>query len=142
MGEHRRHCQFKKKMDDGFIKHRLEFHNNAQIGQIFFPINTANKNVINKIFDKLHQNGKMDWTKTPTFFVFPVFVVWKTANNGKRKFKIIIDIRNFNKLTITDFYQLQFQPNIINVLHGMRNINGMDKFAFFFQLPIIKNRLA
>ena len=36
---------------------------------------------------------------------------------------------------MTDFYPLQFQFDIINVLHGMRNTNVMDGFVFF-QFPI------
>lgn len=39
----------------------------------------ADRAVIDKVFDKLHDNGKMEYTKTHTSSGYPVFVVWKPA---------------------------------------------------------------
>lgn len=60
-------------------------------------------------FDKLHAQGKMDWTTEATLFGYPVFVVWRTVQkDGQdvRKGRVVVDIRGLNKIVETDLYPL------------------------------------
>lgn len=41
-------------------------------------------------------------------FSFPMFVVWKTNAEGKRKGKAIVNIQKLNKMVFFDFYPLPF----------------------------------
>ena len=38
----------------------------------------ADRKIVNHIFDKLHVQGRMEFTIQPTFHNYPVFVVWRT----------------------------------------------------------------
>ena len=40
-----------------------------------YPLSNKAKEIINKIFDKLYNQGRMDWTNKATPFSYPVFVV-------------------------------------------------------------------
>ena len=53
----------------------------------------------------------MSWSKEPTSFAFPVFVVYKIVYIGfkkipKRKKRIVVDIRGLNKITVSNNYSL------------------------------------
>ncbi|OJD32187.1 fatty acid synthase subunit alpha [Diplodia corticola] len=42
-----------------------------------YPLSARDRAVVDDTFDKLHDQGKLAWTKTHTVFGYPVFVVWK-----------------------------------------------------------------
>jgi len=113
-----------------------------KLGQKMYPVGAADRQVIDKEFDKLHAQGRMAWSEVPTPFSFPVFVIWKTVNqtsdNGAptKKALVVVDIRGLNKITTTDSYPLKLQSDVINALLGMRHISLMDGLAFFFQFPV------
>ena len=43
-----------------------------------YPLGPKDRALIDEEFDKLHAQGRMNWTTKPTPFDFPVFVVWRT----------------------------------------------------------------
>ena len=53
----------------------------------------------------------------PTFYGYPIFVVWKTIRKERKK-RVVIDIRGFNKITVMNFYFMPLQSNIIFVING------------------------
>jgi hypothetical protein len=40
-----------------------------------YPLGTKDKKVVNKTFNKLHEQDRMSWTTTATLFSYLVFVV-------------------------------------------------------------------
>jgi len=40
-----------------------------------YPLGTEDKKVVNKTFDRLHEQDRMSWTTTATLFSYLVFVV-------------------------------------------------------------------
>lgn len=76
-----------------------------------YPLGEAAQNVVNKAFDKLQTQGKMNWFIKPTSFDFSVFVVWKTVMNkntdlSRQKRQSVIDICELNWLTQLNSYSL------------------------------------
>ena len=64
-----------------------------------YPLGIEDKKVVNKTFDKLHEQGRMSWSTTSTPFSYPVFVVWKTLPSGERKGRAVVDVRSLNQIS-------------------------------------------
>ena len=75
------------------------------------PVSQRDKQIIDETFDKLHQRGKVTWSSQPTPFSYPCFVVWREVN-GKRKRRVVIDIRSLNRATEDDSYPLPLQSDV------------------------------
>ncbi|KAA6411119.1 MAG: reverse transcriptase [Lasallia pustulata] len=92
---------------------------------------------IDKAFDKLHQQGQMEFSNKPTPFAYPVFVVWRTISKEDgstiRKARVVVDICGLNKITMPDSYPLPRQLDIIAAVKGCPYISTMDRVAFFYQ---------
>ena len=100
-----------------------------------FKLDKQNRDVIDKKFDELHKQNKMNWIIQFISYAYFCFVIWKTIylldKSSKRKNKIIIDIRNFNKIIQFDVYSMQFQFDLIFVVIECVYINIFDCISFF-----------
>ncbi len=68
-----------------------------------YPLGQRDREVIDKEFDKLYTQNRLEWTTISTPFSFPCFVVWKNAAEGP-KGRVVIDIRALNKIAMPDAY--------------------------------------
>ena len=66
------------------------------------------RNVVDRTFDGLHNEGKMKWSANPTPFDSPVFVSDRFLSVVSKKIRerMIIDVRGLNKVAETDAYPL------------------------------------
>lgn len=78
-----------------------------------YPLGINNKRLIDETFDELQRLGHLKYIICPTPFSFPVFVIWKTAANSKKKGQAVVDIRKLNNLVIPDAYPLPLESEII-----------------------------
>lgn len=97
-----------------------------------YPVGVRDKQVIDEAFDKLHDQGRMEWTTTSTPFSFPCFVVWKDTADGP-KGRVVVDIRALNKITVPDAYPVPSQAEILSLLMHSTHISTIDAAAFFYQ---------
>ena len=97
-----------------------------------YPVGARDKQVINEAFDKLHNQGRMEWTSTATPFTFPCFVVWKDTADGP-KGRVVVDIRALNKITIPDAYPVPLQSEILALIMHATHISTIDAASFFYQ---------
>lgn len=98
-----------------------------------YPLSSEAKKIVDKTFDKLHDQGRLSWTNEATPFSFPVFVVYRTMPDGSRKGRAVIDIRGLNAITQTDVYPLPLQSDLIASVRGCRFISVVDCASFFYQ---------
>ena len=100
-----------------------------------YPVGQRDKDVIDKEFDKLHEQGRMEWTTTATPFSFPCFVVWKDTPGGEseRKGRVVVDIRALNKITMPDAYPVPSQSEILAEVRNAKVISTVDAASFFYQ---------
>ena len=98
-----------------------------------YPLSNESKAVVDKTFDKLHDQGRMVWTNTSTPFSYPVFVVWKTQPSGERKGRVVVDIRGLNAVTQPDVYPLPLQADLISCVKDCCYISVIDCASFFYQ---------
>ena len=98
-----------------------------------YPLGTQDRNIIDKTFDEMHVQGRLDWTKDATPFSYPVFVVWKTLPDGTKKGRAVVDIRGLNSLIVPDAYPVPLQAEIIGSLVGCSHISVLDASSFFYQ---------
>ena len=78
----------------------------------------------------------MQYTTKSTKHKYSVFVVWQTmseSNNSKRKDRAIVDIRELNKIVVTDNYSISLQTNIISAVAECSYISIFDAAEFFHQ---------
>ncbi|PNS18780.1 hypothetical protein CAC42_5319 [Sphaceloma murrayae] len=87
---------------------------------------------IDRVHDKLHQQGRMKWADEPTPFASPIFVVNQQSDLGS-KARPVVDIRSLNKVTVSDTYPMPLQSDIIAAVAGCTFITTVDATAFFYQ---------
>ncbi len=110
-----------------------------------YPLGQKDREVIDKEFDKLHSQDRMEWTTTATPFSFPCFVVWKTTPEGERKGRVVVDIRALNKITMPDAYPVPSQADILAAVRDSGFISTVDAASFFYQWwvnPAHRHRLT
>lgn len=102
-----------------------------------FRISPEDKTFIDKEFDALHAQNKMEWSTKSTSYAFSVFVVWHTVHSqGKaplRKSRVIVDIKKLNKISEFDAYSMSLQSDIISCLQKCKFISIMNCASFFHQ---------
>ena len=96
-----------------------------------YSVGQKNKKIIDVTFDKLHQQRKMTWSKQLTLFSYLVFVVWKDTPK-RRKGRVVIDIRELNKIADTNFYSLSLQSEIISLLLEYTYLSIIDAVDWFY----------
>ena len=102
-----------------------------------YPVSKRDEKVIDDTFDKLHVQDRMTWTREPTPFTFPCFVVWKMVN-GEMKGRVVIDIRALNMITLPDAYPVPSQADILAAVSGSKYITTIDCCKFFYHWRIAK----
>ena len=78
-----------------------------------YNLSTKDREVIDKVFNRIHTQGRITWSDTPSLFAHKVFVVWKEHLDGKIKARPMVDLRDFNKLVVFDAYPITTQEEII-----------------------------
>jgi hypothetical protein len=105
-----------------------------------YSMSLKERKLIDEIFDKLHNQRKMHWIKKSIAHEAFVFVVWRMINDEKKK-RIVVDIRDLNKIAKSDFYFMSLQSNIIAAVAECKLIFVIDVAAFFYQFRVrSKNR--
>ena len=97
-----------------------------------YPVGPKDRAIIDPDFDKLHAQGRMEWTTTSTPFAFPCFVIWKMAEQGP-KGRTVVDIRALNQITMPDAYPIPLQSEILGLLRDATYISTIDLASFFYQ---------
>ena len=110
-----------------------------------FKLDKQNRDIIDKKFDELHKQKKINWITQFISYAYSCFVIWRTIylfdKSSKRKSKIVVDIRDFNKIIQFDVYFMQLQFDLIFVVVECIYINIFDCTSFFHQWLIkITNR--
>ncbi len=94
------------------------------------------RDLIDETFDKLHQQNKMHWIKKFTTHEAFVFVVWRQLSKNEKKRRVIINIRELNKVVETDSYSMSLQTNIISSIADAKFISIIDAAVFFYQFRV------
>ncbi|KAF7852733.1 hypothetical protein EAF04_010926 [Stromatinia cepivora] len=96
--------------------------------------------LIDQTFDKLHHQRRLKWTKKPSPFSFPVFVIWRYVIDSKgvvkKKGRVVVDIRALNRITNPDAYPIPTQADIIAAVAGCPFISTIDCASFFYQWKV------
>ena len=98
-----------------------------------YPLGQRDRDVVDKTFDEMHRQGRLEYTTQATPFSYPVFVVWKSLPDGSRKGRAVVDIRGLNDLIVPDVYPVPLQSEVIARLLGCTHIAVMDAMSFFYQ---------
>lgn len=97
-----------------------------------YPLGLTDRQLVDDTFDKLHEQGRMEYTSQPTPHGYPVFVVWRTVGT-ERKGRVVVDIRGLNKIAVTDTYPMPLQSDITAAVAGCQYITVVDAASFFHQ---------
>ena len=120
---------------DNWIFIMLKFDATLTSFKIYF-VDQMNKNFINKKFDKLQRQRKLKYIIQSTSFNYSIFVMWriiyKSNESFERKNKIIVNIREFNKIIELNIYFMFLQTNIIALIIDCFYIFVFDATSFFY----------
>jgi hypothetical protein len=96
----------------------------------------SNKRVIIDIaLNKFHNQDKLEWTIKSTSYIFPIFVAWRTLYKDEipiRKDRAVVDIREFNRIAVSNAYPILLQSDIIRIILDYKYISVIDGIDFFY----------
>ena len=104
-----------------------------------YSLKSIDRQVINEEFDQLHKQEKMKWTTKVTSFVYSVFVIWQTLSNETRKDKVVVNIKELNKISKFDVYSMSLQTDILSFVSDCVFISVMNCADFFHQWLMRRN---
>ena len=115
----------------------------SRIDHKIYSLDERDRLVIDKKFDKLHEKSKMQWFFKLTFFEFSIFVIWRTVSDdsneeSKKKHRVVTNIRELNKLIITNKQFILMQVDIITLMRDCEHISLMNDFVFFLQFLVVE----
>ena len=115
----------------------IEIQSNAKIESTkIYLLKSINRQFVNDVFDKLYKQERIKYINQSTFYEYPIFVIWRIVfgfNELKRKKRVIIDIKELNKIIIIDSYSMFLQFNITLFVIDCRYISVFDATEFFYQ---------
>ena len=118
----------------------------AKISSVkIYSIESKDKQLIDDMFDKLHEQSRMKYSKHSTSHDYSVFVTWRTilrsGQESVRKNRVVVNIRELNKITQTDSYSMSLQTNITSAVTKCDFISVFDAAVFFYQWNVrVENR--
>lgn len=98
-----------------------------------YPLGPQDKKIVDDTLNKLHDKGKVEWTKESTPHGYPVFVIWRNNSSGGKKGRMVVDIRGLNQITVPDSYPMPLQSDIIQAVSGCSYISVIDAQGYFYQ---------
>ena len=100
-----------------------------------YSIKSKKRFVINAIFDKIYTNDKMTWANQSISFNFSIFVVWREISNDVKN-RVVVDIRELNKVIESNTYFISLQFDIINTIVEFLYILIVDTINWFYQFNV------
>ena len=113
----------------------VEGQQNQKIKSRMYPLSSRDREVLDKVFNKLYRQGKIVYATKPTPFAYLVFVVQRIVK-GQQKGRVVIDLRTLNRITVPNNYPLPLQSEIIAILRGKKFITTINTTSFFYQFGI------
>lgn len=109
----------------------------SKLAHKVYPLGVKDREVVDTTYNKLHEQSRMSWTKSPTPFGSPVFVV-KREVKGIIKKRPVMDVRGLNSIALTDAYPMPLQSDVTSAVAGCPYISVMDMVSFFYQWPVAR----
>ena len=97
-----------------------------------YSLSLRNRQLINQIFDELHDDDILFWINVFIFFNYSIFCIWKILSFDERKNRIVINIRDLNVIIQFDVYFVLLQSNIILIVRNCAYITIIN-CVFFYQ---------
>ncbi len=96
-----------------------------------YPLSKKDRDFLDEMNDKLHEQKRLEWVREACEFAHPVFIVWRRVN-GENKGRMVVDLRQLNKASISDSYPLPLQADVIDSVRGKSWLTVIDATSFFF----------
>ena len=114
------------------FKSDVKFQTSAKV----YLLSIKDCEVVNKTFDKLHNQKHMTWAENHILSDYLIFIVWQDAlidDKITKKKWVIINFKNFNKIMKSDIYSIFLQINIIQAIVKCSYIFIFNAVSFFYQ---------
>lgn len=100
-----------------------------------YPYPMALKDVVEEEIDRLLHDGIIRPSRSP--YNSPIWVVPKKEDlSGKRKYRIVVDFRRLNAVTIADRYPVPEINDVLSNLGGNEYFTVLDLKSGFHQIPL------
>ena len=97
-----------------------------------YSLNLRDRQLINQIFDELHNNDKLFWINVFIFFNYSIFCVWKILFFDERKNRVVIKNPRFERYnSIRRLFRVVTIKYYIN--RTRLRVNHDNKLRFFYQ---------
>ena len=101
-----------------------------------YSIDQIDKNFIDQKFDKFQRQKKLKYITQFISFNYSMFVIWRIIHKSnefsKRTNKIVMNIRDLNKIIKRDIYFMSLQTNVTILIIDCFYISIFDAVNFFY----------
>jgi hypothetical protein len=123
-------------LEKRWMKIKIISRTNSKVCRVY-KLEIENQTIIDKKFDVLHFSRKMKWTFEFTLYAYSIFVVWIITHLMRKSFtrrdRVMINIRDLNKISEHDAYSMSLQSNILSKAQDCSYIFVMNCIIFFHQ---------
>jgi hypothetical protein len=123
-----------------WMKIKTILETNSEANRIY-KLKIENQAIIDKEFDALHALKKMKWAFESISYAYSVFVIWTITHLMRkpltRRDRIMIDIRDLNKISEHDAYSMSLQSDILSKTQECSYIFVMNCITFFYQWRVV-----
>jgi hypothetical protein len=113
----------------------VDGYQNVKLNSRPYPLSRRDREVLDKVHDTLHAQGRMEWVHEASTFAHPVFVVWRKVH-GEDKGRAVVDLRQLNKVAVPDSYPLPLVTDVMDSVRGKKFLTIVDATSFFFQFLV------
>jgi hypothetical protein len=103
-----------------------------------YLMSSKERDLIDQTFNKLHEQNKMHWTTKSIVHDASIFVIWRQTSSDDRKEKIVVDIRELNKIVKANSYSMSLQIDIISTIADSKFIFVINAAVFFYKFRVQK----
>lgn len=117
------------------FKHKIELVEGAKPVKLKpYRIPEALQAEMNRNIQEMLDSGTIGESNSP--WNLPVFLVPKKTIEGKKKFRLVVDMRRLNELIVQDVYPLPLIDELLGQLGKAEYFSTVDLYSGFFQLGL------
>lgn len=138
---HQFHLEGDKLGHTDLVSHKIHTTHERPINAKQYPPPHNLKQEIVKQVEEMEKQGIVEVSESP--YNAPVWIVPKKPDpSGKPRYRVVIDFREINKVTIKDSYPLPSITSILDQLGGAKYFSTLDLAMGFYQIPLDKDSRA
>lgn len=116
------------------VKHEIPINNNRPIYVRQYRLPEAQREIMNEKIKKMLEDGMIEHSYSP--WNFPTLLVAKKSDSENKKWRLVVDYRKLNEVSVPDSFPLPNITDILDQLGGALYFSTLDLASGYHQLLV------